>query len=145
LKHYSGNAAHPVRVTQELHTESLTFLTNLFGGTVFSNEDYAIGECNEGMKGKPYLTKGNYGVKGRRFVCSGCKQTCLTFQYLGDAVGNKEIDNNRQVRLYDHKFPVEWVQHTCQAKVKKNKNAEVRFRFCIQRYVILEINYFGTF
>ena len=135
MKHYSGNAAHPVRVTQELHTESVTFLTNLFGGTVFSNEDYAIGVCNEGMD-KPDLTKGNYDEKGRRFVCSGCKNTCLIFQYLGNAVGNKEIDKKRQVRLYDHKFPVEWVEHTCQAKVKKNKKAEVRFRFCVQRDII---------
>ena len=137
---HNGGAAHLVSL--RVKPESVTFLTKLFGGTVFLNDDNAIRECNTAMEDEPNLFKGNFDVNGRRVGCSGCKQTCLTFQYLGDAVGKKEIDKKRPVRLNDHNFPVEWVDHPCR---KKNEKAGVRFRFCIQRYIILEINYFGTF
>ena len=139
LKH-NGGAAH--QVSLRVKQDHVAFLTKLFGGTVYSNEDYAIGECNEAMKDEPNLSKGNNDPNGRRVLCSGCKKTCLTFRYIGAAVGKKEIDESRPVRLKNHQFPVGWVDHTCR---KKNEKAGVRFRFCIQRYIILEINYFGTF
>jgi hypothetical protein len=139
LKH-NGGAAH--QVSLRVKQDNVAFLTNLFGGIVYPNEDYAIGECNEAMKDKSDLIKNNSDVNGRRVWCSGCRKTALTFRYIGAAVGNKEIDDCRPVRLNDHKFPVGWLEHPCR---KKNEKAGVRFRFCMQRYIILEINYFGTF
>ena len=40
---------------------------------------------------------------GRLVLCSGCKQTCLTFQYLG-AVGNNEIVKKDQYDLTTTSF-----------------------------------------